>query len=85
MLAAAREGGFTGWDVRIGEPLAEPEELNTIWAVVAGTLPGGRVLFAGASNDHLVYRWDTATGERFGAPLAGHRSTTWTQARVPDH
>jgi hypothetical protein len=38
------------------------------------TLPGGRVVAAGAGYDGLVYRWDAATGERIGEPLSRRRA-----------
>ncbi|MEW2353604.1 hypothetical protein [Spirillospora sp. NPDC029432] len=71
-LGAAREDGFSAWDAGTGEPLVEPEDLNTVWGLAAGTLANGRGLFAGAGNDHLIHLWDATTGRAFGAPLAGH-------------
>jgi hypothetical protein len=58
VLAAAREDGFSSWDARTGEPLSEPNESDTIWAMASGILPDRRASFLGAGNDHLVYRWD---------------------------
>jgi WD40 repeat protein len=72
VLAAAGEDGITRQEVLSGAEYP-PAKASTIWDVATVTLPGGRVLIAGAGHDGLVYRWDAATGEMIGEPLAGHR------------
>ncbi|MFI0351097.1 hypothetical protein [Actinomadura sp. 9N407] len=48
---------------------------DTFWGAAAGTVAGGRAVFAGAGNDHLVYVWDAGTGRLLGEPLVGHGSS----------
>jgi WD40 repeat protein len=75
-VAGAHEQGISRYDLLSGEayPPAAGEQASAIWDVTTATLPGGRVVAAGAGHDGLVYRWDAATGERIGAPLSRHRA-----------
>lgn len=74
ILVAADEDGIARQEVVSGTeyPPSGDEQPFTIWDVATVTLPGGRVLIAGAGHDWLVYRWDAATGEAVGEPLEGH-------------
>lgn len=72
VLAAAFEDGVGRWDALTGELLGRDVAMNTVWSIAAGALPDGRVLLAGAGNDHVVHRWDIATGVAIEPPLEGH-------------
>jgi hypothetical protein len=79
VLVTANEDGIARQDVVSGTVYSPSgdEQPVTIWDVATVTLPGGRVLIAGAGHDWLVYRWDAATGEAVGEPLEGHPLSVW--------
>jgi hypothetical protein len=76
IVAGAHERGISRYDLLSGGacPPAAGEQASAIWDVTMATLPGGRVVAAGAGYDGLVYRWDAATGERIGEPLSRRRA-----------
>lgn len=74
LVLGAADEGLLVWNGTSGLPVAPPggEEPETgLWAVTAGTLPGGGVLVAGAGDDADVHRWDLRAGRRL-PPLTGH-------------
>lgn len=77
IFVAAGEDGIARFEVLSGAayPPTAGEQPFTIWDVATARLPGGQVIIAGAGHDSLVYRWDAATGQPVGKPLAGHRSS----------
>lgn len=83
LLVAGTHDGIERFDVSAGVacPRHADEETSTIWDVATVALPGGTdgsdgmVIIAGAGHDALVRRWDAATGQAVGMPLAGHRTS----------
>ena len=71
IVAGAHDRGISRYDLLSGDPYppAADEQTSAIWDITMATLPGGRVVVAGAGYDGFVYRWDAATGERIGEPL----------------
>ncbi|WP_430379381.1 WD40 repeat domain-containing protein [Streptomyces sp. B1-3] len=70
-LAAATEDGVEWWDALTGRYHPErASEEGTVWALSAGQLGGGPVLF-GAGNDGTVYRWDGNSGAALEEPRFG--------------
>jgi WD40 repeat protein len=76
IVVGTGDRGISRYDLLSGEayPPTAGEKACTIWAVTTATLPGGRVVVAGAGYDGLVRRWDAATGEQIGEPLARNRA-----------
>ncbi|TKA11455.1 hypothetical protein FCI23_11540 [Actinacidiphila oryziradicis] len=75
VVAVATEDGVLRLDALTGAELDgyAMAANDTIWDVATGLLPDGRAFIAGAGHcGFSVYRWDAATGEPLGPPLAGH-------------
>ena len=79
IVAGAHEWGISRYDLLSGEayPPAAGEQASVIWDVTMATLPGGRVMAAGAGYDGLVYRWTprpaSGSASRSGATAPSSR------------
>lgn len=84
ILAMSTEDGVERWNALTGERLDVPDSFDwiTIWDLATGTLPDGRTVLVGASNNHTVYRWDPASGEPLGDPLRGHGTSVMSVGLV---
>ncbi|MFJ9448087.1 WD40 repeat domain-containing protein [Kitasatospora sp. NPDC101235] len=77
ILAAATEDGVYRWNLRTGERLPDHPDLlaSAAWDVkTISDRDRGTVLVA-ACQDHMIRRWDAASGELIGEPFQGHRTS----------
>ena len=85
------DGVFLLWDVRIGQPGAEPW-VKSEYTVHSLTLsPDGKRLFSGggggsrdADPNRVLWLWDATTGQPLGEPWRGHDSPVYSVAFSPD-
>ncbi|MBM9503800.1 WD40 repeat domain-containing protein [Actinacidiphila acididurans] len=88
VVAVATDMGVERLDADSGEAVPDEDmaEVDTIWDITSGPLPGGQAYVAGAGHcNGLVHHWDAATAQPLG-PLTGHGYPvkTITSATLPD-
>ena len=74
VLVSGGTGGIQLWDLATGRWIGEipvPSGVRAIKGLATGKIDGRDVVI-GSGDDNVIRRWDLATGEALGQPLAGH-------------